>query len=728
MRSIISSFWAFLLVFPLFAQDPVKWSFSTKDAGNGQADLILTGTIEDGWATYSQFLESEDGPLATLLTFKEGAHYKLIGKAAESGDITIAHDKVFDMKVGKFKHKAIFTQRIQVSDYGKPVEGYITYMACNDERCVAPKDVDFKFVLAPLAPGTKPDPKEPDADKTGAVSEPGKTSGQTAAETETTGAETEQPASQTDEAVNIAPKPAQPDDPDFKGFFDSKRVEINAARFVNACESDLAAFSTSSFGVFFGGFLGGLLALLTPCVFPMIPMTVSFFVKRSRDRKTGLRNAFFYAASIVLIYVVLGAAVTAAFGPTVLNEMSTNKWFNLAFFAIFVVFALSFFGLFEITLPSSWVNKSDQMADKGGLIGIFFMAFTLALVSFSCTGPIVGTLLVEAARSNAGEALFGILPFKPLIGMFGFGLALALPFGLFALFPGWLHSLPKSGGWMDNVKITLGIVELALALKFFSTADMVEHWGLLKFETFLALWIGLALFLGLYQFGLLPLKGAQGRPGIGRATVGLASVAFAAYMGWGLLNYQSLSLLSGLAPPVHYSYRYDGQHKDGIGCPHGLDCYHDFDEGLAAAQKAGKPLFVDFTGHGCVNCRKMEENVWDKPGVIEHLRDNYVVVSLYVDDKKRLFPGNKFSYLLDPNTGNKMRTVGDKWSQFQVNNFATSSQPYYILMHNDGKTLLNKPRAFTPDVREYKSFLDCGLNAFQQVKNANRELIGGTQK
>ena len=368
------------------------------------------------------------------------------------------------------------------------------------------------------------------------------------------------------------------------------------------------------------------------------------------------------------------------------------------------------------------------MADKGGLLGIFFMAFTLALVSFSCTGPIVGTLLVEAARVNDGAALFGMIPVKPLIGMSGFGLALGLPFALFAMFPGWLHSLPKSGSWMDNVKISLGILELALALKFLSTADMAEHWGILKFETFLALWIILTLILGLYQLGILRWKGALGRPGLARMTLGFASLAFAAYMANGLMKYESLSLLSGLAPPVHYSYHYEAQ-KDktghgGVGCPQGLDCYHDFDEAIAAARAQNKPLFVDFTGHGCVNCRKMEENVWDKPGIIEQLRDRYVVVSLYVDDKERLFPDNKFHYLLDPVTGEKIRTTGDKWSQFQVTNFSISSQPYYVLMHHDGKTQLNRPRGYTPNVPEYQSFLTCGYDAFQGVKNRSNERIG----
>jgi thiol:disulfide interchange protein len=740
LRFVFIALAAVLLApFAAFAQNPVKWTFTSKDVGNGQFDLIFTGAIDDGWYTYSQFQESEDGPIPTSFTFKEGAHFELAGPAKESGGISKAHDKFFDMNVAKFKHNAIFTQRIVVKDATKPVEGFVNYMVCNDEMCLPPKDVDFKFTLTPAAPqksGTgEATPANPNQPAPGAPA-PGGTGVATAPvdPQAPVGSENAGTTAAADQETGTAPGPVTtpPDDPNFKGFFTTKRDEISAASVVNTCGIAGEEVRTSALGVFIGGFLGGLLALLTPCVFPMVPMTVSFFVKRSKDRRAGLRNAFLYGASIVLIYVALGSFVTAVFGPAVLNEMSTNVWFNVIFFLIFVIFALSFFGLFEITLPSSWVNKSDQMADKGGLIGIFFMAFTLALVSFSCTGPIVGTLLVEAARSNAGASLFGVLPLKPMIGMFGFGLALGLPFALFAMFPGWLNSLPKSGSWMDNVKITLGIVEVALALKFLSTADMVDHWGLLRFETFLALWVALALLLGVYQLGLLPWKGGKTRPGPARAAFGLASLAFAFYLGWGLLNYQSLSLLSGLAPPVHYSYKYastkeDG-HKSGVGCPHGLDCYHDFDEGVAAAKRLNKPLFVDFTGHACVNCRKMEETVWDKPGVIEHLRDNYVVVSLYVDDRRRLFPDNKFSYLLDPHTGEKIKTVGDKWHKFQINNFGKSAQPYYVLMDNDGKTVLNQPVPYTPDVDTYKAFLDCGYEAFKQVKEAQgRELIGGNE-
>lgn len=724
----------------LTAQNPVKWSFSTKDAGNCQVDLIFTGTIEEGWYTYSQFLESEDGPIPTAFTFSEGTHYKLVGKAKESGDKITAFDRYFNMTITKFKHKAVFTQRVEVSDPEKPISGYLTFMTCNDNTCMPPKDVDFNFKTGPLSNcGTAP-AKDAKTEKPGTKT-PAPANGAGDQGNVTPGTIPTAPLETTPGTENIGkvateqPGLVAPEDPNFKGFFFSKRSEINAATFVGSCGdvSDGSSDGASLVSLFLFCFIGGLIALLTPCVFPMIPMTVSFFVKRSKDRRAGVRNAFIYAASIVLIFLVLGTAVTAALGPTALNDMSTNIWFNLVVFALLVVFAFSFFGFYEISLPSSWVNKSDQMADKGGLIGTFFMAFTLVLVSFSCTGPIVGTLLVEAARSNAGAALFGFIPLKPTVGMLGFGLGLALPFGLFAMFPGWLNALPKSGGWMDNLKITLGLVELALAFKFLSTADMVEQWGVLYFETFMALWFLIALALALYQFGLIPWKGNKGRPGIGRLAIGLASLVFAVYVGWGLLQYQSLSLLSGLAPPVHYSYKYVGEkgHHDGPGCPHGLNCYHDFDEGLAEAKRQNKPIFVDFTGHGCVNCRKMEETVWPQPGIIDHLRNNYIVVSLYVDEKVRLFPENDFAYLLDPKTGEKLRTVGSKWSSFQVNNFDVSAQPYYVLMHNDGKTLLNKPTDYTNghDPVVYKAFLDCGLDAFQDLKNKEeKELIGQSDR
>ena len=728
---------AVLFSLSVFAQNPVKWSFTTKDAGNCQVDLIYTGIIEDGWYTYSQFLESEDGPVATTITFKEGAHFKLIGKAKESGEIIKTHDKVFDMNLTKFKHKAILTQRVEVKDASKAINGYLNFMVCNDEMCLPPKDLDFTFRIPALkgcgksgSPGLPASPAEAlakEGSPTGTLAKEGGPDETLAKEGIPTGPLAKEGSSidsaSAKASADKADKANEPTDPNFKGFFHSKRAEINAAQFVGNCGdtiSDGGSDGASWLSLFLFCFLGGLVALFTPCMFPMIPMTVSFFVKRSKSRRAGIINALIYGLSIVAIFVILGSAVTSIFGATALNEMSTNKWFNLALFAMLVVFAFSFFGFYEIQLPSSWVNKSDKLADKGGAIGIFFMALTLVLVSFSCTGPIVGPLLAEAASTNGGEVILGFVPLKPAIGMLGFGLGMALPFALFAMFPGWLNSLPKSGGWMDNVKVTLGMVELAFAFKFLSTADMVEQWGILKFEPFMVIWVLCALALGLYQFSILKWKGNERKPGITRMVVGVSSLVFAAYVGWGLAGYKSLSLLSGLAPPVHYSYKYDAAQKDhkGPGCPQGLDCYHDFDEALAIAKLENKPLFIDFTGHGCVNCRAMEETVWPLAGIIERLRNDYVVVSLYVDEKVRLFPDDNFAYLLDPKTGEKLRTVGSKWASFQVNNFDQATQPYYVLMHHDGKTLLNKPSDYDKgrDPKVYKAFLDCGLESFNRLK------------
>lgn len=734
LRVFLAPLFALFFAFSLFAQNPVKWSFSAKDAGNCQVDLIFTGTIDEGWYTYSQFLESEDGPVATTLTFQEAASYKLVGKAKESGEIIKVHDKVFGMNLTKFKHKAILTQRVEVKDPSKPIVGYLNFMACNDEMCLPPKDVDFSFKIPALtgcgstAPASPTEGASPKTDGNQTAS----------SETQNPPTETHSASENALSAENLTKEGADSAfaqasaDKNFKGFFLSKRPEINAAQFVGNCGDTTSGGSSNGaswVSLFLFCFLGGVVALFTPCMFPMIPMTVSFFVKRSKNRRAGIVNALMYGASIVSIFVILGSAVTAIFGATVLNEMSTNVWFNLALFALLVVFAFSFFGFYEIQLPSSWINKSDKLADRGGAIGIFFMALTLVLVSFSCTGPIVGPLLAEAASTNAGAVILGFVPLKPAIGMLGFGLGMALPFALFAMFPGWLNSLPKSGGWMDNVKMTLGLVELAFAFKFLSTADMVEQWGMLKFETFMAVWFLLALVLGLYQLGVLGWKGAKGKPKLGRALVGFSSLAFAAYVGWGLFGYRSLSLLSGLAPPVHYSYKYDAEKKGhkGPGCPHGLDCYHDFDEALAVAKLENKPLFIDFTGHGCVNCRAMEETVWPYSGIIERLRNDYIVVSLYVDEKVRLFPDNDFAYLLDPKTGQKIRTVGAKWASFQVNNFNQATQPYYVLMHHDGKTLLNKPTDYDKgrNPKAYKAFLDCGLDAFERLKDdGSGERIG----
>jgi len=477
--------------------------------------------------------------------------------------------------------------------------------------------------------------------------------------------------------------------------------------------------ATSLLAIFLAGFGGGLLALLTPCVFPMIPLTVSFFTKQSKSRAQGIRNALIYGASIIGIYVLIGYAVTAIFGPDALNALSTNFWFNLAFFIMFVVFAISFFGAFEITLPSSWVNKADSAADKGGLIGIFFMAFTLSLVSFSCTGPIIGTLLVEAAI-NGGVT-------GPLIGMFGFSVALALPFALFAAFPGWLNSLPQSGGWLNSVKVVLGFLELALALKFLSNADLVVQAGILTREVFIAIWIGIFGMLSMYLLGLfrLPHDSPMDRLSVGRMLFATLTLIFTLYLIPGLWG-APLKIISGFPPPMFYSESPNGIGTAGVvssrsssshgnstaHCPHNLNCFHDYDEGLAYAKEVGKPVMLDFTGWACVNCRKMEEQVWSDPEVLERLNNDVVLISLYVDEKTELPKSEQREVQIGTKT-KRLETIGNKWSYLQATRFGTNSQPYYVMLDHDEKQL-HESAAYDPDIPLFIDWLKRGTEAFKK--------------
>jgi thiol:disulfide interchange protein DsbD len=470
--------------------------------------------------------------------------------------------------------------------------------------------------------------------------------------------------------------------------------------------------------LFLLGFVGGLLALLTPCVFPMIPLTVSFFTKGSENRRKGMTNAFLYGFFIFTVYLILSLPfhLLDSVNPDILNDISTNVWLNIAFFLIFLVFAFSFFGYYELTLPSSWVNKASAAEGIGGVVGVFFMALTLALVSFSCTGPILGSLLAGALSSNGGAT-------QLTVGMGGFGLALALPFGLFAAFPSWMSSLPKSGGWMTTVKVVLGFIELALALKFLSNADLVKHWGLLKIEPFLALWLLLALGLGLYLLGKIrfphdsPLK----KIAPARLALALASFAFAAYLATGFLydekagSLKPLKLLSGLAPPACYSWFYP------CDCPQNINCFKDFCEGLTYAKEVNKPILIDFTGHACVNCRKMEEHVWPEKEVYSFLKDDYVLISLYVDEKIELPAEEQKVVPMKSGGTRKLRTVGNKWAHFQTENFDNNSQPYYVLLSPDGK-MLNQPVPYTPDARDYANFLQCGLDAFKTMQAGQSQL------
>ncbi len=800
--------------------DPVKWSSSFEHLGGDDFVLIHKATIEDGWSVYSQFLESDEGPVATTLNHDAGTHYELVGEAEESGDKKEGFDEIFEMNVTKFFHTVTLRQQIKLLEAGN-ISGYINFMCCDDTKCLPPSD--YEFTLTPLAQViSDPDGSEP-----------------TAGSSETFGTVDETIAPQATQStifnpvkwtytIDVATKKATaigviedgwhiysstvgPDDgpiatevilggesmaitekaDEMVSGFDEvfeveltklkKRVEltfdvpegqdpIEGEVIYMACEStrcilpepgrftldplagtigfegvgveisdqgDLAS-ATGLFpldltkmdeplgvcdgvesrtevgggglwSIFSLGFIGGLLALLTPCVFPMIPLTVSFFTKGSENKSKGIARAVTYGFFILLIYVLLSIPfhLMDSINPDILNEISTNVVLNLAFFAIFLFFAFSFFGFYEITIPSSWSNRASSAEGVGGLVGIFFMALTLALVSFSCTGPILGTLLAGALTSDGGAMQLSA-------GMGGFGLALALPFALFAAFPGLMGSIPKSGGWLNTVKVVLGFLELGLAFKFLSNADLVKRWGLLKIEPFLIIEIIVFIGLALYLFGKIkfphdsPLK----KVGFGRLSLGIISLVFAGYLASGFQvntqtnTFQSLKLLSGLAPPVGYSWIYPNS------CPNDLDCFKDLDEGLAYAKEVNKPIMIDFTGHACVNCRKMEEHVWPQTQVINHLKNNYVLISLYVDEKIDLPEDQQVMVNKSAGGTRKLRTVGNKWQHFQTEYFGNNSQPLYVLLSPDGE-LLNKPVGYMPDAEEYAAFLDCGLGNYQ---------------
>ena len=478
---------------------------------------------------------------------------------------------------------------------------------------------------------------------------------------------------------------------------------------IQDCGSPAPEESKGLWAIFGLGFIGGLLALLTPCVFPMIPLTVSFFTKGSENRSKGLMNALLYGFFIFMVYILLSVPfhLMDSINPDILNEISTNVWLNIAFFFIFMFFAFSFFGFYELTLPESWVSKSSGAEGAGGVLGIFFMALTLALVSFSCTGPILGSLLAGALTSDGGAM-------QLTSGMGGFGLALAMPFALFAMFPSMMKSLPKSGGWLNTVKVTLGFLEVAAAFKFLSNADLVSHWNILKVEPILLIWILTFIGLGLYMFGKIkfPHDSPLQKLGLGLILTGIASIAFAAYMATGFMydkeagSLKSLTYLSGFAPPACYSILYP------CDCPQNLNCFKDYDQGIAYAKQVNKPILLDFTGYACVNCRKMEENVWPQDQVYNQLKEKYVLISLYVDDKKDLPESEKVEVVRANGTKRKLRSYGNKWAHFQAARFKSNTQPYYVLLTPDGKQPLNNPVGYMPEANDYAAFLECGLDAF----------------
>lgn len=632
--------------------EPVKWTITTEDLGDDNYYVHFTANIDKGWKVYSQHIEP-GGPVPTSFHF-EGEGFKLDGKTEELSKAEKKKEPLFDnMLLVYFKDKAQFRQKVRLTDTASVVRGYLEFMTCDDTQCLAPESVEFAFDL-----------------KSGI-------------------------------AVESAP--------------DTSDVAVKEADFgidttpLQDCEEEGTASAEDEqeadkgmLGIFFLGFVGGLLALLTPCVFPMIPLTVSFFTKRSHSKSKGVFEAVFYGFCIILIYALLALPfVVYELPPDTLNAISTNVVLNLVFFAVFLAFAFSFFGYYELTLPNSWLNKADSASNVGGLVGIFFMALTLALVSFSCTGPILGSLLVGTLTSDGGQM-------NLLVGMIGFGAALALPFGLFAAFPQMMNKLPSSGGWLNSVKVVLGFAEIALAFKFFSNADLVSHWGILKREIFFAIWAlcGIGIFAYLMGWIKFP-HDSPGRPKFTVPRIAFATIflVLGVYFGYGVIKGSNPKLASGFAPPMFYSIYEQDSH-----CPLGLDCYHDWDEALAYAQEVNKPIMIDFTGWACVNCRKMEEHVWPEKEVYDLISKDYVLVSLYVDDKEMLPEDQQY---VSAFSGKKIRTVGNKWSDFQSSYFGVNSQPYYVLISPDGK-VLNTPAPYTPDVSEYAEFLECGLDAYQQ--------------
>ncbi len=645
---------------------PAKWKFTVEPGKSGEQTLVFSAKLDEHWHMYSLYTP-DGGPLPMVITYEQSNCFKTIGKAVEYKPVE-EYDSVFMVKVLIFHHTAEIRQKVKVTG-DCVIKGRIEYQVCK-ESCIFQED-EFEF-------------------KVSAKTEEGKANTETETQASIPVTPVDTPAIQAmDTAAGTITAPASTD----------SKLESGCG----AGETPPAGGASTPWTIFIAGMLGGLLALLTPCVFPMIPMTVSFFTKRSGNRAKGVRNALIYAISIILIYVTLGLLVTVTFGSDALNALASNAFFNLAFFIIFIVFAISFFGAFEITLPSWIINKADSASDRGGLIGIFFMAFTLSLVSFSCTGPIIGTLLVEAAH---GRSYLG-----PLMGMTGFSFALAVPFALFALFPSWLNSLPKSGGWLNTVKVSLGFIELALALKFLSNVDLAYHWGLLKRELFIVLWIVIFGMLGLYLLGKIRLShdSDQQHVGIGRLLFALLSLSFALYLVPGIWG-APLKLISGFPPPDFYKEWKTGKEGD---CPHDILCFKDYEEGMRYAKEHNKPVMIDFTGWSCVNCRKMEDNVWSDPKVLKKLGEDYVLISLYVDDKTPL-PTEQQS--VSPTTGRKIRTTGNKWSDLQASVYNTNSQPYYVLLDHQGK-ILAEPRGYTPDISAYLSFLEEGLCRYQQRKS-----------
>ena len=665
-------------------QEPVKFKSELKTLVAGEAEIVFTATIDKGWHVYSTDL-GDGGPISATFNVEKISGATVVGKLQPKGKEIASYDKLFEMNVRYFESTAQFVQKLKLTGGDYKIEGFLEFGACNDENCLPPTQVEFNFSgkveAAKGAAATTP------AEKVTAPAEDTKPETQPASQTET-------PADTA--STGIIGGADGPTDINVAGNIDLWKPVINDLQSYGETTSQE---DMSWFYIFITGFLGGLLALFTPCVWPIIPMTVSFFLKRSKDKKKGIRDAWTYGASIVVIYVTLGLAITLIFGASALNALSTNAVFNILFCLMLVVFAASFFGAFELTLPSKWSNAVDSKAEAtSGLLSIFLMAFTLSLVSFSCTGPIIGFLLVQVSTTGSVVA--------PAIGMLGFAIALALPFTLFALFPSWLKSMPKSGGWMNVIKVTLGFLELAFALKFLSVADLAYGWRILDRETFLALWIVLFALLGFYLLGKIkfPHDDDDTKVGVGRFFMALFSLAFAVYMIPGLWG-APLKAVSAFAPPMQTQdfnlYNNEVHAK-----------FDDYDLGMEYARQHGKPVMLDFTGYGCVNCRKMELAVWTDSKVSDIINNDYVLITLYVDNKTPLTSPVKVT---ENGRERTLRTVGDKWSYLQRVKFGANAQPFYVLIDNEGRPL-NKSYSYDEDIPKYIEFLQTGLENYKKGK------------
>ncbi len=662
----------------------VHWSFTLKDKDATVKELVFKANIDKGWHLYDQNMP-DDGPVPTEFSFEQVMGAELIGKPRAGSKPSVATSEFFPgIELRSYEGSVTFVQQVRVIDKSKfHINGYVRFMSCDDKSCTPPMNVDFEFTKQQLSTSTLN------------ASEKGE------------GPATVLPDTKTKTLVDTGITPSDT----FPGIKDTLTL-VNPVETgddidwwapvtaeLQTYENHIGIKDMSWWYLFIAGFIGGLVAFLTPCVWPMVPMTVSFFLKRTKNRKKSIADTLLYAVSIIVIYLLLGLLITAIFGASALNEMSTNAIFNLFFFALLVFFAISFFGAFEITLPASWTNKLDKKADATtGILSIFLMAFTLVLVSFSCTGPIIGTLLVEAASSGSQLA--------PAVGMFGFALALSIPFALFALFPSWMQNLPKSGGWLNSVKVVLGFLELALALKFLSVADLAYHWRILDREVFLVLWIVIFILLGFYLLGKVKFAHDSDVKyvSVPRLFLAIISFAFALYMVPGLWG-APLKAISAFSPPL---YTQDFSLYKGEVLPQ----FKDYEAGMEYAQKEGKAVLIDFTGYGCVNCRNMEAAVWTDPRVKSIIDNDYVLISLYVDDKQ---PLPKVIEVEEFGKEYKLRTIGDKWSYLQRSKFGTNAQPYYVLLDNNGKPL-GPSRAYDKDIEKYISFLKTGLNEYRKNK------------